>query len=270
MCELIIPYNLTPQTHTMSKLICPRCLGKAHVDEADIIRLKRENDWSPGPCAFCKATGEIDAEEMQDISVDDADLVYDDLALETPIELNNELTGQTDWAIKFIYGILSLCFLLILSFVYVYLTDLNPIIYLNVVAWYFLSLLLIIPAGLLAGNNQTYKYLFSFIISCITIYLIFGMQSSIFITTAVESMITDSSMWPPKVDFGDLFSTLIHPSEYEAKLSILMEADNLSLSFRGRGSSDMGSSFTNFIRIIECLGIIGLPLYSIQKSNDKS
>ncbi len=33
---------------------CPRCLGKKHIDESDIARLRKQGDWTPGPCKYCK------------------------------------------------------------------------------------------------------------------------------------------------------------------------------------------------------------------------
>ena len=39
---------------------CPRCLGKGHVDEDDIARLKQQGKWRTGACAYCKGTGIVD------------------------------------------------------------------------------------------------------------------------------------------------------------------------------------------------------------------
>ena len=39
---------------------CPRCLGKGHVDDKDIQRLKRELFWRPGPvCAYCNGDKKV-------------------------------------------------------------------------------------------------------------------------------------------------------------------------------------------------------------------
>ena len=43
----------------MRTIQCPRCLGKAYMDETDIRRFNRQNDWLPGPCAYCNETGVI-------------------------------------------------------------------------------------------------------------------------------------------------------------------------------------------------------------------
>ena len=46
----------------MSTIECPRCLGKKHVDQDDIIRLNREEQWLPGPCAYCNELGIVDSD----------------------------------------------------------------------------------------------------------------------------------------------------------------------------------------------------------------
>ncbi|WP_276225295.1 hypothetical protein [Niabella beijingensis] len=56
---------------------CPRCLGKGHVDEEDIKRLRQELKWTTGPCAYCEGTGTIDRKLIENIPADAAFLVMD-------------------------------------------------------------------------------------------------------------------------------------------------------------------------------------------------
>ena len=60
----------------MNRITCSRCLGKKHVDQADIKRLNRENEWIPGPCAYCEEKGVVNSDKMDKALVDDADIVY--------------------------------------------------------------------------------------------------------------------------------------------------------------------------------------------------
>lgn len=55
---------------TPAQLTCPRCLGKGHVDAADIIRLKQEGKWSTGTCAYCNGTGNVDEAMLSKVPVD--------------------------------------------------------------------------------------------------------------------------------------------------------------------------------------------------------
>ena len=61
----------------MNNIECPRCLGKKHVDNSDIKRLNRENEWLPGPCAYCKETGTVDSSMLEEVTADKADLTHD-------------------------------------------------------------------------------------------------------------------------------------------------------------------------------------------------
>jgi hypothetical protein len=60
----------------MNTIECPRCLGKKHVDEADIKRLNRENDWLPGACAYCDERGIVDSNKPENVPVDKIDLAH--------------------------------------------------------------------------------------------------------------------------------------------------------------------------------------------------
>lgn len=174
------------------------------------------------------------------------------------MNINNSLANI---GIKTILVILSLIYLLITTFIYTYLTDLNPVIYFNVIIWLVFCYILLYPAMILSNGNFISKTFISILISLISIYFIFGMKSSVFFTTVQSALIDESSMWLPKVDFNDLFSTLFSIDEYNDKLAFLLEFDILNLSYKGRGGFDTGSAFTNFFRIIECLGIIIIPVY---------
>ena len=161
----------------------------------------------------------------------------------------------------------TLLILIVLSFVYTYLTALNPIVILNVVIWYVFGEILIIPLSVISINNS-YKIFASILISCLTVYIVYGMKSSIFMETALSAVLNDGSMWLPKVNFGDLISTLTSLSEYKLKLDFLSEHDTLNLSYKAYNAVDTGTGFTNFFRIIECLGIIILPLYISRKDKN--
>jgi hypothetical protein len=57
------------------EIACPRCLGKGHVDDSDIVRLNRTEHWGPGgPCAYCEGAGKVDSELLTWVDPDDAHL----------------------------------------------------------------------------------------------------------------------------------------------------------------------------------------------------
>jgi len=51
--------SATSNGSNSDEVICPRCTGTGTVDSADIKRLNREEDWLPGPCAYCDASGKV-------------------------------------------------------------------------------------------------------------------------------------------------------------------------------------------------------------------
>lgn len=42
-----------------NEMTCPLCLGKGFVDNHDIVRFNKLNDWQPGFCKFCDAKGNV-------------------------------------------------------------------------------------------------------------------------------------------------------------------------------------------------------------------
>jgi DNA-binding transcriptional ArsR family regulator len=60
-----------------NKIQCPRCLGKGHVDNEDIKRLKKEFYWAPGPCAYCEGIGSVTSDIINSVEVDEAYLTFD-------------------------------------------------------------------------------------------------------------------------------------------------------------------------------------------------
>ena len=62
--------RLFKRTNTPTPITCPRCLGKGHVDEEDIIRLNRQGKWRPGVCAYCSGSGKVSNEVLSRVPVD--------------------------------------------------------------------------------------------------------------------------------------------------------------------------------------------------------
>jgi hypothetical protein len=60
-----------------TKLECPRCLGKKFVDWEDIRRLNNLLKWTPGPCAYCNASGKVDEEILLKVAVNNVYLTAD-------------------------------------------------------------------------------------------------------------------------------------------------------------------------------------------------
>lgn len=62
--------NLFNRIFRRNMIECPRCLGKGHVNEEDIRRLKKELYWAPGKCAYCNGIGRVPPGRQEKVSVD--------------------------------------------------------------------------------------------------------------------------------------------------------------------------------------------------------
>lgn len=74
----------------ISKVECPRCLGKGNVDLKDIKRLKMELRWMPGSCAYCNGKGVVSQKLASGSAVDSAYLTLDLTPQERRLILRND------------------------------------------------------------------------------------------------------------------------------------------------------------------------------------
>lgn len=89
--------RLFKKVKTPAQLTCPRCLGKGHVDNADIIRLQQQGKWRTGACAYCNGSGNVDKEMLVKILADATINVKSDfLQAQHFIEANPELIFQSE------------------------------------------------------------------------------------------------------------------------------------------------------------------------------
>jgi len=67
----------------MKQIKCPRCNGKAYVDNEDIRRLGMELSWNPGTCRYCNGKAIVDEEIIKIVSV-----------LDDPYHLKNDIDSD--------------------------------------------------------------------------------------------------------------------------------------------------------------------------------
>ncbi|MFN0203769.1 MAG: hypothetical protein ACKVTZ_19735 [Bacteroidia bacterium] len=67
--------NAVLKNNDFQQETCPRCLGKGHVDDLDIKRLKRELEWNSGGCAYCQGLGSVSIEMIRNVAADEEYLV---------------------------------------------------------------------------------------------------------------------------------------------------------------------------------------------------
>jgi hypothetical protein len=169
--------------------------------------------------------------------------------------------------INIISSIVIIIYLFILSFLYVYISRINPLVIFDIFLWLGFGFMLIFPVALFAGKKNTNRIIASIVVSAIALYLVYAMKSSIFYTTVEKAIEEGESSWFPTVKFGSIFDTLFSWSNFNEKLDFLTEYDTLSLSRNFSKSKDTGTGFTNFCRLVECLGIFLIPLYLLSSTD---
>lgn len=45
-------------------ITCPVCMGEGLINDVDIKKLSKENDWIPGECPYCDAVGSINVKKL--------------------------------------------------------------------------------------------------------------------------------------------------------------------------------------------------------------
>jgi DnaJ-class molecular chaperone len=79
----------------MNEVKCPRCNGKAYVDNEDIRRLGMELSWSPGLCRYCNGKAIVDAKIIKTVSVlDDPDHLKNDIDSDISMNINQDDTEK--------------------------------------------------------------------------------------------------------------------------------------------------------------------------------
>ena len=69
--------NLIDNLFNTTNISCPRCLGKGHVDEDDLKRLKKELHWRTGSCAYCNGDGKVSSKMIKNLPADTLYLTTD-------------------------------------------------------------------------------------------------------------------------------------------------------------------------------------------------
>ena len=79
----------------MKQIKCPRCNGKAYVDNEDIRRLGMELSWNPGTCRYCNGKAIVDEEIIKIVSVlDDPDHLENEVSSDTYMNIDQDESEQ--------------------------------------------------------------------------------------------------------------------------------------------------------------------------------
>ena len=151
-------------------------------------------------------------------------------------------------------------FIILVSIVYGFLIQINPIPPLNILLWGSFCYLIYTVFLVNFTNEKRSRKIFIYIAMTVCIYLIYVVKSVYFVSYFNGIYLTGSNDLIPLEFEESLFRTLISPSVFIQKLEFFLSWDSLSISFGGNNTIAFGSVLTNIFRIIEILGILCSPL----------
>jgi len=147
-------------------------------------------------------------------------------------------------------------FIILVSIVYGFLIQINPIPPLNILLWGSFCYLIYTVFLVNFTNEKRSRKIFNYIAITVCIYLIYIVKSVYFVSYFNGIYLTGSNDLIPLEFEESIFRTIVNPSIFLQKLEFLLAWDTLSISFGGNNTIAFGSVLTNIFRMIEILGIL--------------
>ncbi len=151
-------------------------------------------------------------------------------------------------------------FIILVSIVYGFLIQINPIPPLNILLWGSFCYLIYTVFLVNFTNEKRSRKIFIYIAMTVCIYLIYVVKSVYFVSYFNGIYLTGSNDLIPLEFEESIFRTIVNPSIFLQKLEFLLAWDTQSISFGGNNTIAFGNVLTNTFRIIEILGILCSPL----------
>lgn len=162
---------------------------------------------------------------------------------------------------------LAMLGLLVLSIAYVHLSMLNPIIYLDVVIWVAYGTSIFLCIQFLQLKNRFLKLFIGLAMSLLAIIFSYGIQSTIFFETLTYNTSPGpiTFHWPNMMEFVHTFLSM---DTYINRLRILFMYSDVGISKNGISILTVGSNFMSLFRLLECLGILSIPIIQLVRAKE--
>ena len=161
---------------------------------------------------------------------------------------------------SFIGHLAAFTFIVLSSFIYGYLSQINPIPPLNVLIWLIYCYLIYKTYGE-KKNSKHYGLQVIRVLSLIAaIYLIYLSKSVYYVAYFNEMYLSGTTSIIPMGFEEGFVNALFDPGVYMQKLLFLLSWDSLSITLGGNTSLSFGIVITNIFRTIEIIGILSSPL----------
>ena len=154
-----------------------------------------------------------------------------------------------------IKGLTFFLFIVLISIVYGFCIQLNPIPPSNILIWIAFTLLVNKTLESTINSKNRLDKLIAFLGLIISIYFIFIAKSAYYVAYFNNIYLMESVSFIPEGFWDGLLLSILNPLVFIEKLTFLLSWDNLSLSFGNSQALSFGNTISNIIRCIEVLGI---------------
>ena len=148
----------------------------------------------------------------------------------------------------------TLLFFSLLGSVYAVLSDINPILPLNILLWIVLCFLLYKAFSTIKWGNTSFKLMGLILNALLITYIIYGVKSCYFVSYYNELYLTGHAGIIPSGYTDSILPTLLDINIYIEKLDFMLGWSEISISFGFDLVVHLGYFVTNVIRLIEILG----------------
>ena len=166
--------------------------------------------------------------------------------------MNNMLLSVIN---QFIKGLSFFVFIVLISLVYGFCIQLNPIPPINILIWIAFAWLIHKTLETSISSKNSLHKLTAYFGVLISIYFVFIAKSAYYVAYFNNIYLMESVSFIPEGFWDGLLLSILNPSIFIEKLTFLLSWDNLSLSFGNRQALLFGNTISNIIRFIEVLGI---------------
>lgn len=153
----------------------------------------------------------------------------------------------------------TLLFFSLLGSGYALLSDINPILPLNILLWIALCFLIYKAFSTLKWGNTSFKFMSLILNTLLITYIIYGVKSCYFVTYYNEMNLSGQASIFPSEYIDAIIPTLLDPSIYIEKLDFMLGWSDISISFGFNLVIHLGNVVSNTIRVVEIIGFISAP-----------
>ena len=151
-------------------------------------------------------------------------------------------------------------FYLVITFLYAFVVQWNPILPLNIVIWALFCFIIFQFSKQIKRPSIWNERALIYLYLVFGIYLIYLVKSTYYVAYFNELYLSGNTGFIPNDFENDLARTIVNPKIFIQKLEFFLSWDQISISFGGKSTVNIGTFWTNVFRVFEVLGILISPL----------